>query len=287
MKNALKMMTDGIEMSSVVVWKNALTVEPIPVKPHVVRPNDEGQESKHEHGKNERLVTPKRFARIVGQDFGDDAHGRQNQHVNFRVPEEPEQVLPQKRTAAAADVQWRSVDDHPSRHEKTGRRHAIHDLHDDRCFQRRKREDEKKRRDKLRPDEKRQAHPGQPFGAQLDDRRDEIDRSEQGRSDQKNKSDEPERLAIPKWMKRRTCVRHDRERCIRGPTAFGRAARHEKARQHDDAANPERPEAGRVDLRKRHVRRADLQRHDKIAEGRERHRHDAEENHDRSMHRAE
>src|ERR1700730_9265930 len=31
MKNALKMMTDGIEISSVVVWKNALTVEPIPV----------------------------------------------------------------------------------------------------------------------------------------------------------------------------------------------------------------------------------------------------------------
>ena len=31
MKNALRMITDGIEMSSVVVWKNALTVEPIPV----------------------------------------------------------------------------------------------------------------------------------------------------------------------------------------------------------------------------------------------------------------
>jgi hypothetical protein len=31
MKNALKMMTDGIEMIIVVVWKNALTTEPIPV----------------------------------------------------------------------------------------------------------------------------------------------------------------------------------------------------------------------------------------------------------------
>src|ERR1700757_1497383 len=30
-KNALRMITDGIEISSVVVWKNALTVEPIPV----------------------------------------------------------------------------------------------------------------------------------------------------------------------------------------------------------------------------------------------------------------
>ena len=31
MKNALKMITDGIEMSNVVVWKNALTAVPIPV----------------------------------------------------------------------------------------------------------------------------------------------------------------------------------------------------------------------------------------------------------------
>ena len=31
MKNALRMMTDGIEMIIVVVWKNALTVVPIPV----------------------------------------------------------------------------------------------------------------------------------------------------------------------------------------------------------------------------------------------------------------
>src|SRR3989440_3304568 len=31
MKNALRMITEGIEMRSVVVWKNALTVEPMPV----------------------------------------------------------------------------------------------------------------------------------------------------------------------------------------------------------------------------------------------------------------
>ena len=31
MKNALRMITDGIEMIIVVVWKNALTVVPMPV----------------------------------------------------------------------------------------------------------------------------------------------------------------------------------------------------------------------------------------------------------------
>src|SRR6266403_1985991 len=31
MKNALRIITDGMEISRVVVWKNALTVEPMPV----------------------------------------------------------------------------------------------------------------------------------------------------------------------------------------------------------------------------------------------------------------
>ena len=53
-----------------------------------------------------------------------------------------------------------------------------------------------KRGDELRPDEERQPHPGHALGAQLDDRRDEIDRAEQRRRDQQNEPDQPERLAI-------------------------------------------------------------------------------------------
>src|SRR5947207_7043215 len=85
-----------------------------------MRPNDEGKESNHQHRKDERLVTPERLARIVGQNFGDDSERGQNQHVNFRVSKKPEQVLPQKWTAAAADMKRRTVDDHSSGQEKAG-----------------------------------------------------------------------------------------------------------------------------------------------------------------------
>src|SRR2546421_7779463 len=106
----------------------------------MVRPDDERQKANHQHRENERFVTPERLARIVGQNFGDDSERGQDQYVNFRVTEKPEQVLPQKRTATAADVEWRAVDDHSGREEKAGRRGAIHQLHENRSLEWRKRE---------------------------------------------------------------------------------------------------------------------------------------------------
>ena len=126
MKNALKIITDGIEISSVVVWKNALTARAHARQPHVMRPHDERQESDHEHRKNQRFVTPERFARIIGQNFCHNAECRQNQHVNLRVAEEPEQMLPQKRAAAAADICRRAIHDQAGWEEEAGVRHPIH-----------------------------------------------------------------------------------------------------------------------------------------------------------------
>ncbi len=50
--------------------------------------------------------------------------------------------------------------------------------------------------------------------------------------------------------------------------------------------NKERLVARHVDFREGHVRRADLERHDKISEGGKRHRHNPEKDHDRAVHRA-
>src|SRR4029077_2514239 len=63
-------------------------------EPHVMRPDDERQKADHEHRENERLVTPKRLARVVGENFGDNSERGQDQNVNFRMSEKPEQVLP-------------------------------------------------------------------------------------------------------------------------------------------------------------------------------------------------
>ena len=153
-------------------------------------------------------------------------------------------------------------------------------------FERRKGEQQQKRRHKLRPDEERQPHPGQSLGAQLNDGGDEIDRAEQRRRDQENEPDQPKRLTVKNRIDTRALVGDVRQRRVGCPAALGRAAGNEEADQHDDAADEKRPEAGHVDLRKSHVRRADLQRHDEIAEGGEGERHDAEEDHDRAVHRA-
>jgi hypothetical protein len=78
-----------------------------------------------------------------------------------------------------------------------------------------------------------------------------------------------------------------RQRRIGGPARLRRAAGNEKAHQHHDAAEHVALVARHVHAGKRHVRRADHQRHDVIAERRERQRHDSQKHHDRPVHRAE
>ena len=202
------------------------------------------------------------------------------------MSEKPEQVLPQKRTAPAADVRHRAVNDQTSRQKEARVRHAIHELHDNGSLKRRKGEEQQKRGHELRPDEEWQTHPGQTLGSQLDDCGDEINRTEERGRDQKNKPDQPKRLSVKQWMEGRAVICDVGQGCGRCPPALGRAARYKKARQHNHAANSKRPETGRVYFRKCHVGRADLKRHDKIAKGGEGHRHDSKKNHNRAMHRA-
>ena len=77
------------------------------------------------------------------------------------------------------------------------------------------------------------------------------------------------------------------QRRVRSPAAFGRAAGNKETGQHDNAADEQRPETGRIDFGERHIRRTDLQWHDKVAEGREGYRHNAHKDHDRAVHCAQ
>ena len=62
---------------------------------------------------------------------------------------------------------------------------------------------------------------------------------------------------------------------VRSPARLRRAAGNEEAGEHDHPADHISLVAGHVHARERHVRRADLQRHDVIAERRKGQRHDA------------
>src|SRR5437667_10783431 len=79
-------------------------------------------------------------------------------------------------------------------------------------------------------------HPGQPFGAQLNDRGDEIDGAEQRRCDQENKSDQPESLAVEQRIMYRPSIGESCKRGIGSPTTLGCAARHEETDEHDHTA---------------------------------------------------
>ena len=193
--------------------------------------------------------------------------------------QEPEQVLPQERAAAAADMREVAANRQAGRQEEAGVRHLVHQLHDGGGFQRRKGQQQQEGRDELRPDEERQAHPGHARRAQLNDRGDEVDRAQQRRGDEEHHANDPERLPVGRNRRR--------QRRIGGPARLRGAAGDEEAGEHDQPADHIGLVAGHVHAREGHVRRADLQRHDVIAERGKGQRHDAHEDHDGPVHRAE
>ena len=118
-----------------------------------------------------------------------------DQDVDLRVRQEPEQVLPEDRVAAAGVGEDLAADDEAARHEEARAGHAIHQLHDARGLERRERQQQEEGRHELRPHEEGEPHEGEPLGAQLDGGREEVERSEQRRGDQEDHPDEPPRLA--------------------------------------------------------------------------------------------
>ena len=243
---------------------------------HVVSPDDEADETHGQHRVNEGLVAPQRLAGVAGDDFRNHTHRRQDEHINLRMPKEPEQVLPEQRTAATGDVIGLARDHQTRRQEEAGAKHLVHQLEDACGFQRREREQEDKRRDKLCPCEERHPHPGEARRAQLNDRGNEVHRSQQRRRDQQHHADQPEGLAVG---------RDDRsQRRIRRPAALSRAARNEKAHKHHHAASRKGLVAGHVDARESHVHRADLQWHHVVAERGKGQWHHRQEHHDRAVH---
>src|SRR5207248_5097625 len=95
-------------------------------------------------------------------DRGRDPERGQDDDVDLGVPEEPEQVLPEERRAAMADV------------EEVEREAALELEKDEVDRQRRQREDERERDGEDRVDEQGHAVQGHARGAQLEDRRDEV-----------------------------------------------------------------------------------------------------------------
>ena len=226
---------------------------------------------------NEGFIAPDRFAGVVRQNFANDSHRRKNQDVNFRMTQEPEQMLPEQRAATAADIGDLPGNHQAGREEKAGVRNFVHQLHDAGRFQGRKREQQEERGHELRPDEKRKAHPIHTRRPHLNDRRNKVNGAQERGRDQEHHADQPKRLAV-----RGDDCRQWRIGC---PTCLRGATGDKETDQHDHTADREALVTGHVDSRERHIRRANLQGNHVIAERGKRQRNNAKEHHDRSVHR--
>ena len=65
-----------------------------------MRPDPEADHSDGDHGIGHAEIAEDRLFREGGDDLADDAEGRQDHDIDFRVAEEPEQMLVQQRIAA-------------------------------------------------------------------------------------------------------------------------------------------------------------------------------------------
>ena len=97
---------------------------------HVVRPDDERHEAEEDDRVDHRTVAPQGLARVVRDDLRHDTQRRKDQDVDFRVRQEPEQVLPEERVASASDVEDLAADDEAAREEEARAGQTIHELHD-------------------------------------------------------------------------------------------------------------------------------------------------------------
>ena len=98
----------GIAISIVLPAKTAFGGRAEAGGEHVVDPDAEAEEGDRGDGVDHDRVAEERLAREDRDDLGDDAEGRQDQDVDLRVAEDPEEVLPEQRIAAGGHADDRS-----------------------------------------------------------------------------------------------------------------------------------------------------------------------------------
>jgi len=234
---------------------------------HVVGPHDEADEADGHHGVGHGQVTEHRLARERRDDVADDAEARQDQDVHFRVPEEPEQVLVHDRVAAAGGVEEVRVEV------------SVREQHRDRAGQDRQRQKQQEHGHQHRPDEQRHPVQGHSRRAHVEDGGDEVDGAQdRGGAGQVDRQDGQ--------VHGGASVARGRQRRIEGPAAAeaeAGTAVHEHRDAQQDPGRHQQPERDIVHPREGHVRRADHQRHEPVAEAADHRRHDHEEDHDQGV----
>src|SRR5580765_2148689 len=111
-------------------------------------PDDERHEAEEDHRVDEGLVAPERLACVVRNDLGDNPEGREYQNIDFRVRQEPEEMLPEERIAAPAVRPHLPAHNQPGGEEETRSCDPVHELENARRLKRRKRKEKQESRHK-------------------------------------------------------------------------------------------------------------------------------------------
>ena len=130
----------------------------------MVCPHNERQKGDGCGGINHRVITKQRLARKGRDDRRDNTKGWQNQDVDLRVPEEPENMLEHDRVTTA------------SRTEKTGTKVTISQQHGDGTREDRNGSDQEISRNQPGPHKHGHLHERHARWAHIEDRGDDIDR---------------------------------------------------------------------------------------------------------------
>ncbi len=167
------------------------------------------------------------------------------------------------------------------RHEKAGAKVAVHQQENPGREQHAKRQQAEDRSHKPGPNGQWHAHHGHALGAHIERCGDEVQRAHQCTDAENSNTDDPQVRAQALARARRL---QGAQRRVAGPTMQWRSPGHEKGREHHDKAQKGGPEGEHVQHRESHIRRADLNGQEVIAESTLWRRGEHEENHDGSVH---
>jgi len=233
----------------------------------VVAVDHRRQDGHDDHRPHGAAVPVVRLAREERDDVAQDPPGREDQDVDLRVAEDPEEVLPQDGISAAAHGRGGGEEELRAElpvQEEQQRRRAEH-------------RDEQRGQDRGEPeppDGERQAHVGHAGRAQADDRGHVVHRAHGRGGAGDEDGGHHQRLAQPGH------AHVGGERRVGGPARAGGPEGGEEGGQHQELREQERPERVHVEAREGHVPRADHERDEQVPEAADQDGRHGEEDHD-------
>ena len=249
---------------------------------HVVAPHAEAEEADGANRSDHGAVAEHRLAREGREQVRRHAHAGQDGNVHLRMAEEPEQVLPQQRRAALVPGDHLVGDHQAAGNEKAGAGDAVQQQQDAGREEHAERQQAEDRGDEPRPAGERQAAEGHALGAKIDQRGDEIERAHERRAAENRQAYNPQSLA--RALSGSDDLSERAKSGVRSPAADRGATGHNKSAEHDHEGDERGPERKHVQHGESHVRRADLNRQEVVAEAGLRRRGQHHEDHDGAVH---